>query len=125
MGGEAHISTLAVHPEHRRRGLGELMLLHILDQASELGSEFVTLEVRMSNRAAQELYDKYGFRGVGRRRRYYTDNAEDALLMTLSDLRSPDCQARIRNLEGRHLHRLRRPDPLTRASRRGSRSPSV
>ena len=116
MGGEAHISTIAVHPDHRRRGLGELLLLHILDQAGEGSSEFVTLEVRVSNRAARELYEKYGFQGVARRKRYYTDNAEDALLMTLSDLRSPDLQARIGELEEQHLLRLRRPEPLAGAA---------
>lgn len=107
LGGEVHISTIAVHPDHRRRGLGELLLLHMLDRAVERGSEFVTLEVRESNRIAQRLYEKYGFRTVGRRDRYYTDNHEDALLMTLSDLASPHSQGRIRRLEQRHLNRLR------------------
>lgn len=109
MGGEAHISTIAVHPDYRRQGLGELLLLHMLDRAADEGSEFVTLEVRVSNRAAQRLYEKYGFQAVGRRQRYYTDDHEDALLMTLSDLGGARCQARIRELEERHLHRLRLP----------------
>ncbi|MFQ5944998.1 MAG: ribosomal protein S18-alanine N-acetyltransferase, partial [Anaerolineae bacterium] len=125
MGGETHISTIAVHPDHRRRGLGELLLLHMLDRAVEGGSKFVTLEVRESNRAAQELYEKYGFRGVGRRERYYTDNAEDALLMTLSDLRSPGSRTRIGRLEKRHLHRLRRPEPLPRESSSAPEPPST
>jgi ribosomal-protein-alanine N-acetyltransferase len=79
---EAHISTIAVHPEWRGRGVGEHLLVHLLGQALDLGAVAATLEVRVSNTAAQNLYRKYGFEQVGRRRRYYRDNGEDALLMT-------------------------------------------
>ena len=80
--GEAHISKIAVHPEWRRRRLGELMLLNLLRLACEQGAFLATLEVRVSNIAAQQLYTKYRFEHVGRRRRYYHDTGEDALLMT-------------------------------------------
>ncbi len=84
---EAHISTLAVHPDHRRTGLGAELLTAALDLASQMGSDMATLEVRVSNEAAVNLYHKFGFRIVGRRPRYYHDNDEDALLMTVRDLR--------------------------------------
>ncbi len=78
---EAHINTLAVHPEWRRRNIGEHLLQALLDKASALHAISATLEVRGSNLAAQRLYQKFGFVEVGRRKRYYRDG-EDALLMT-------------------------------------------
>jgi ribosomal-protein-alanine N-acetyltransferase len=78
---DAHVATIAVHPGWRRRGLGELLLVSLIKRASALGAGRATLEVRVSNRAAQALYDKYDFRIVERRRRYYSDNNEDAYLM--------------------------------------------
>jgi ribosomal-protein-alanine N-acetyltransferase len=83
---ETHISTLAVHPSERRTGIGEGLLIHALDEAESLGAEVVTLEVRGSNQPAIMLYQKFGFEVVGRRPRYYKDNGEDAILMTLKDL---------------------------------------
>jgi [ribosomal protein S18]-alanine N-acetyltransferase len=83
---EMHISTLAVHPEMRGRGIGEHLLLVGLEQACSQGAEMSTLEVRPSNKAALALYRKHGFELVGRRRAYYQDNNEDALLMTLAGL---------------------------------------
>jgi len=77
---EAHISTVAVHPDWRGNGLGELLLLTAIEQALELGSSAVSLEVRASNRAAQNLYRKYGFRFTSVHRGYYRDG-EDAWLM--------------------------------------------
>jgi ribosomal-protein-alanine N-acetyltransferase len=91
--GEAHISTIAVHPDARRRGLGELLLSRVIDFALEKEAEFVTLEVRESNTAAQRLYEKYGFQQMGRRKRYYTDTREDALIMTLEPLDDAEVQA--------------------------------
>jgi ribosomal-protein-alanine N-acetyltransferase len=79
---EAHISTLAVHPDHRRTGLGAELLRVVLDEAARRGAELATLEVRVSNQAAVYLYHKFGFQIVGRRPHYYRDNGEDALLMT-------------------------------------------
>jgi ribosomal-protein-alanine N-acetyltransferase len=78
---EAHITTIAVDPDYQGRGLGELLLLHVIDDVLGLGSRWLTLEVRVSNDRAQALYRKYTFKEVGRRRRYYTDNGEDALVM--------------------------------------------
>lgn len=79
---EAHISTLAVHPQWRRQGIGEMLLVEMLKHAVGLGAVMATLEVRESNKAAQALYRKYGFEESGRRKHYYRDNGEDAVLMT-------------------------------------------
>jgi ribosomal-protein-alanine N-acetyltransferase len=84
--GKAHVSTLAVAPAWRKRGLGELVFWHMLDRAISLGADEATLEVRVSNHAAQNLYLKYGFERVGQRRHYYQDNGEDAWIMALKGL---------------------------------------
>lgn len=102
---EAHITTFAVHPEARRRGIGELLLLRIFDLASELNAQWLTLEVRASNLAAQRLYEKYGFKRAGVRRRYYSDNNEDALIMWTERITEPSVQTLLRDLRGR-LERL-------------------
>jgi ribosomal-protein-alanine N-acetyltransferase len=83
---EAHISTLAVHPDFRGQGIGELLLNTVLDNSSRMGARIVTLEVRTSNSRAINLYRKHDFKVVGSRPRYYRDNNEDALLMTLEIL---------------------------------------
>lgn len=92
---EAHISTIAVHSGWRGRGLGELMLLVMLYQGVELQANVVTLEVRVSNEVAQSLYHKYGFDIVGRRKGYYSDNNEDAFLMTTPSLADEPYRAEI------------------------------
>jgi ribosomal-protein-alanine N-acetyltransferase len=80
---EVHISTIAVHPEWRGQGLGALLLLHMLFHALEHEAVVVQLEVRENNVAAQRLYERFGFEKVGRRKKYYRDTGEDALLMDL------------------------------------------
>jgi [ribosomal protein S18]-alanine N-acetyltransferase len=87
---EAHICTLAMRAEWRGRGLGELLLLSLIEQAIEHQAAVVTLEVRVSNLRAQSLYTKYGFAFVGERKRYYSDNQEDALIMTTAPVTSED-----------------------------------
>ena len=79
---EAHVSTLAVRSDVRGHGLGELLLLGLLEEARRNGALTATLEVRVSNAAARALYTKYGFEQVGRRKNYYQDNGEDALILT-------------------------------------------
>ena len=78
---EAHITTIGVRRSMRGRGLGELMLVHLIEQAREMGAKRLTLEVRVSNNVAQELYKKYTFKEEGIRKRYYSDDGEDALIM--------------------------------------------
>ncbi len=95
---EAHITTFAIHPGWRRRHLGERLLLAFLDIALDRGAHEATLEVRLSNLAARRLYEKYGFRPVGLRPRYYSDDHEDALIMTTTPLRDPAMRERIARL---------------------------
>ncbi|HET7082450.1 MAG TPA: ribosomal protein S18-alanine N-acetyltransferase [Candidatus Limnocylindria bacterium] len=83
---DAHITTFGVHPDHRRRGVGRRLLLELADVALELGSARLTLEVRVSNEPAQALYRSFGFVEAGRRVAYYSDDGEDALVMTTPDL---------------------------------------
>ena len=86
---EAHITTIGVEPEQRGRGLGELLLVALADEAIRRGAEWMTLEVRVSNEQAQGLYRKYGFSVQGVRKRYYSDNNEDAYIMWSPSLRDP------------------------------------
>ncbi len=79
---EAHISTIAVHPDWRGQRGGEQLFISLLEHALRLGAVTATLEVRVTNDRAQNLYRKYHFEVVGRRKHYYRDNGEDALLMT-------------------------------------------
>jgi [ribosomal protein S18]-alanine N-acetyltransferase len=95
---EAHITTFAVDPAWRRQGIGERLLLALLDLARDRHAREATLEVRLSNLAARRLYEKYGFRPVGLRPRYYSDNNEDALIMTTEPLDDPHVRARIERL---------------------------
>jgi [ribosomal protein S18]-alanine N-acetyltransferase len=78
---EAHITNIAILPEYRGRGLGESILTKVMDLAKEFGARSMTLEVRVSNLVAQNLYRKLGFENGGIRKGYYTDNQEDALVM--------------------------------------------
>ena len=82
--GEAHISTIAIHPDHRRRGFGEILLAGMFGKALRLNAKYIVLEVRVSNEAAQRLYRKYGFARHGRKRHYYRSNREDAYDMRVS-----------------------------------------
>ncbi len=79
---EGYISNVAVAPEHRRQGIAAALLEELLRRAEALGLSFVTLEVRASNEPAIALYESFGFSPVGRRKGYYTEPKEDALLMT-------------------------------------------
>jgi ribosomal-protein-alanine N-acetyltransferase len=85
---EAHIATIATHPDFRRQGIGERLLLHVLAAARDEGARRAFLEVRAGNLAAQALYKKYGFVVDGIRPRYYKDNNEDAILMSLDNLQT-------------------------------------
>lgn len=78
---EAHVTNIAVHSSIRRQGVGEYLLRGCMQMAKTLGAEKMSLEVRVSNEPAQQLYRKYGFRDGGIRKNYYTDNQEDALVM--------------------------------------------
>ncbi|HEX3219774.1 MAG TPA: ribosomal protein S18-alanine N-acetyltransferase [Candidatus Limnocylindria bacterium] len=92
---EAHITTFGVHPDWRRQGVGRRMLLRLFDLSLELRAARMTLEVRVSNLAAQALYQRFGFAIAGTRLRYYTDDGEDAYVMTTPNLRGPTMQDAI------------------------------
>jgi [ribosomal protein S18]-alanine N-acetyltransferase len=83
---EAHVATIATDPEYRRQGIGRRLLAHALRRLITDGARSSFLEVRESNVAAQDMYRKFGYEVTGRRRRYYRDNDEDAILMTLDSL---------------------------------------
>ena len=112
---EAHIANIAVAPAWRRRGLGELLLVTIFDQATQIGVEVLTLEVRISNKAAQQLYRKYGFDVVGERRHYYSDSGEDALIMTTDNLTSMSFQQNLQKTVDALRRRLKMPGACVEA----------
>lgn len=102
---EAHIITIAVREAYRRRGIGELLLITAIEEAMRLNAQYMTLEVRVSNYPAQALYEKYGFKKVGIRKGYYTDNWEDGYLMSTERFTSAPFQAQFQRLK--ELHRQR------------------
>ena len=105
MADEAHITTIAVRDKCQRQGLGELLIMTVIDRAQEFYASVVTLEVRVSNTGAQRLYDKYGFARTGVRKRYYTDNHEDAYIMTTGDITSSEYRNKIEELSQEHKSR--------------------
>ena len=116
---EAHVTTFAVLPAYRRRGIGGRLLSELIELAAALGATVVTLEVRLSNAVARQLYQRFGFRPVGVRPRYYSDNGEDALIMTTEGLdRTGDGGAAVPHR--RSTYAARCPDPTIRL--RGRRS---
>jgi ribosomal-protein-alanine N-acetyltransferase len=125
MAGEAHISTIAVRPKWRQRGIGELLLVAMLELAVELGGDLATLEVRVSNVVAQSLYQKYGFAKVGLRPRYYSDRGEDALIMTTKHLTSAAFQSGFQRLKAELRQKLVEKFPAQPQKVPGSPSPST
>lgn len=106
MADEIHIITLAITPAWKGRGLGEWLLLAMLEKGRLLGAKVATLEVRPSNQAAIRLYQKYKFQQVGARPNYYRDTDEDALIFTTPDLTLPDYQAMLTQHKARLWTRL-------------------
>jgi len=96
---EAHITNIAVRSLYQRKGIGELLLISIIDLSVALRASVVTLEVRVSNESAQSLYRKYGFSEVGLRHGYYSDNREDAVIMTTEAITSAAFRARLKRMK--------------------------
>jgi ribosomal-protein-alanine N-acetyltransferase len=97
---ESHITTIAVDPDSQGNGIGELLLFALIDRSQQIGARWLTLEVRVSNTGAQKLYEKYTFKEMGLRRRYYSDNGEDALVMWTDPIESDIFQSTLaRNRE--------------------------
>jgi ribosomal-protein-alanine N-acetyltransferase len=104
---EAHIVTVAVRDSHRRKGIGELLLIQAIELARSMGQELVTLECRVTNEPALALYEKYGFQQVGLRPRYYSDNHEDAYVLTVSSVLSDRFARHFEQLKAEHERRFR------------------
>ena len=102
---EAHIIAIAVESSYRRLGIGEDLLIAIIELAAQLNADFITLEVRASNAMAQALYEKYGFHVVGRRSGYYSDNGEDAVLMSTDSIQSELFRAHCQHLKRAHTEK--------------------
>lgn len=109
---EAHIVSIGVRTEHRGNGIGELLLVGGIEQAIEKKSSVVTLEVRASNHVALNLYKKYGFTERGIRKGYYTDNREDALIMTTEDIQTAAFRVSFESLSRAHQARWGYSDKL-------------
>ncbi len=103
---EAHVVTVAVHPDFRRSGYGLVVVRALLDLARNEGIDVATLEVRVSNHAARQLYRKCGFYEVGERKRYYTDNGEDAVIMTTESFDSAGFQRHYQRLAAEVANRF-------------------
>ena len=103
---EAHVTTIASHPDVRGRGVGEFLLVALIHRGIEVGARWMTLEVRASNAVAQNLYRKYTFKEMGVRRRYYSDNGEDALVMWTDALDSATFQVAMDQNERKLAERL-------------------
>jgi ribosomal-protein-alanine N-acetyltransferase len=103
---EAHVTTIASHPDVRGKGVGEFLLVALIHRGIEVGARWMTLEVRASNAVAQNLYRKYTFKEMGVRRRYYSDNGEDALVMWTDALDSDSFQTALDQNERRLAERL-------------------
>ena len=99
MGPEAHITAIAVREARRGEGIGELLIVGSIREAMRRGSHVVTLEARVSNHVAQSLYEKYGFSNVGIRKNYYTDDREDAVIMTTDRVDTADYQEKFTQLQ--------------------------
>ena len=107
---QAHIVSVGVADGYRRRGIGELLLIAAVEHAAARNAETITLEVRKSNTAARALYEKYGFNERGIRKRYYSDNREDALIMTTDSIQMESYAVRIAGLKQAHAERWGRAD---------------
>jgi ribosomal-protein-alanine N-acetyltransferase len=103
---EAHVTTIGVHPDHRGRGVGELLFLALADIAAEMRAVRMTLEVRVSNTSAQALYRKFGMENAGVRKRYYSDDGEDAYIMWSEPVSSPQFRARTGRLREELAERM-------------------
>jgi ribosomal-protein-alanine N-acetyltransferase len=105
MADEAHLANIAVRQDCRRKGVGELLLVAVINLAIEQKARFITLEVRASNKEAQALYSKYGLIEAGTRRGYYMDNKEDAVIMTADKITSLTYIESLEKLKQAHAER--------------------
>ncbi len=95
VGDEAHVTTIGVRARSQGQGLGTALFAALIQRSYELGARWVTLEVRVGNAHAMRLYERFGFRPIGRRRGYYTDNGEDAVIMWSDSIHAPAFKRRF------------------------------
>jgi ribosomal-protein-alanine N-acetyltransferase len=95
VGEEAHVTTIGVRRREQGKGLGKAMFMALVNRSYALGANFVSLEVRPTNEPAIHLYESFGFKVMGRRRGYYTDNGEDAMVMWSDLIHAPAFKARF------------------------------
>lgn len=95
---EGHITTIAVDPEFQRRGIGQKLMIGLMESAIAKGGRTVSLEVRKSNDGAQAMYAKFGFQPVGIRRGYYVETGEDAIVMWVDNVDTPRYQTKLISL---------------------------
>ena len=98
MSDEAHITTVGVKAGEQGKGYGHALMVALIQRAYQLGSRWMTLEVRPSNDVAVRLYEKFGFKVIGRRRGYYTDNNEDAIVMWSDSIHTPGFKRRFKEI---------------------------
>ena len=96
---EAHITNLAVHPDFRRKGAAKLLLFDALEQCYKEKIKYLTLEVRVSNEGAINLYESFGFKSLGVRKKYYQNNNEDALIMWSENIFSENYKKRFNKIK--------------------------
>jgi [ribosomal protein S18]-alanine N-acetyltransferase len=113
---EAHVTTIGVRRDQQRGGYGRIVFAALVQAAYDLGAKWITLEVRTSNENAQRMYENFGFKVIGRRRGYYTDNGEDAIVMWSDSIYSPRFrkafELNLARIDG-DVAGLRREKPLT------------
>jgi ribosomal-protein-alanine N-acetyltransferase len=98
---DSHVTTIAVDPAWQRHGIATRLLVALVRESLVRGAQHMTLEVRMSNKGAQDLYRRFGFAPVGVRKNYYPETNEDALVMWAHDVDSPEYARLLAGLEGR------------------------
>lgn len=102
---DAHVTTIAVHPDWHRRGVGTRLMLNMARVSHERGARNMTLEVRVANTGAQALYQAFGFAPAGIRKNYYSETNEDALVMWANDIDAPEYERRLAEIETRLIER--------------------
>lgn len=98
VGEEAHVTTIGIRTEDQGKGYGKVMFAALVNMSYSLGANFISLEVRPGNEPAIHLYERFGFKVIGRRRGYYTDNGEDALVMWSGLIQAPGFKRGVREL---------------------------
>jgi [ribosomal protein S18]-alanine N-acetyltransferase len=102
MADEAHVTSIASHKDHRHQGIGEALLISLIELAMVKHARIITLEARVSNQIAQNLYYKFGFDKLGLRKAYYLDNKEDAVIMSTEYIGSPSFREKLNKVKQAH-----------------------